>query len=508
MLQNLIQSNSLEVWQGFSISEQSINFINGPNTNSTGLAVVKDLILTTSFICSNCQAPSSSSDFVRRNTVSPLSTLIALSPYWAIATLLVQVRAAEADYNQLRDALSFVLTSKITSRAHVDISEEILSCSNHLPAALSKNILANQVLTRIKKALRTQLKNILLFAVTLSVSFHSELSCTLHNPALALSQGVINQLLSHYDDNCIDIVHLIASASPQLALVSDTGSVGATPLAYAASSRYQNTSDADVLEFKLSLGLCKVLTEVAPSALALTDRLGMLPLHHAAKKGHSLVMEYLSQHFHFTIPLKDSSGKTPLHHALSCSKQHNEESIVKLAKLCPRILRDGQVTQGKTNTRTMEPLEYAQRHCSESLYNALLQIYQQEKEKILSQVKNLFLLEKLHERHSERRNQFRAGPPMSPTLTMTTNNSSSENEEEEEYDEEVCHSDSNDSTDHSFYSGVSNSSGSPKMEEKECEELRQYADTLLLLQSSKCSLTRDDVIEDCGRNKRQKLAHI
>jgi hypothetical protein len=532
MLTNLILSNSLEVWSGNLNSEQNIINTQVQTASTSGINLVKDLILVTSFILSNSRQRNAESEAARKNTSSPISSLIALSAYWAIAALFVQVRVDEFTCAAMRNALVIILTSKITSRSHIEVSDEILDCSNHLPAEITKCALTNQLLARIRRALRSHLKNILLFAVILSISLHSELSATLHNPALQLSQNMIDEFLSRSDDNNIDIVNLIVSTHPQLALVPDAGSVGSTPLGYAASYRAGSGIDADFLDHKLTLGLCTVIATVAPSALAIADRLGMIPLHHAARKGHSLVMDYLSEHFHFTIPLKDNSGKTVIHHALLSSKQHDENSIIRLAKLCPRVLKDtNQSVYGSSanssyaRITTFDPLDYCEKNCSISLYQSLKDIYVQEKQKVMEQVTKLFLLQKLQQRHQQLIQQKTSSAssssvsrgmrsPSSMVHTSDEGELLTETEAEEEVEgeeDESLHSDSSES----FYSEVSAQSEllsmkaySPEKvreQQQEKDNLLQLADTLLMLQSSKYSM--EDSMEDGGeRKKRQKVS--
>lgn len=486
MIGTLLQSNSLVACEASSPESSSTSF---PAT-----MLIRDLILLTSFVCINSHefathqkksSPTSSGgsvsgnsinsrgDFIRRNTVSPLSALIAIAPFWAVAALISQSKVDPNGSQNVKAALKSLLTSKITSRAHFDISEEILHCTNNISSHSVKSTSAEQVLTRLRRALRTHLKNILLFSVILSVSLHSELSATLHNAALSLPQAAIDHLLSTSDDNSIEIVKIVVNNVPQLAIVTDTGSVGATPLAYAAAYRCNGNSDAPFLEYKLALGLCKVLTDVASSALAISDRLGMLPLHHAARKGHPIVVDYLSEKFDFTVPLRDSSGKTALHHALISWKQLNEYCILGLASMFPRFLKES------TPAVAFDPLDYARRNCPESLWHGLAQIY-------AASLANGSVAEGAF--------NYQVRSPSGNVSTSTDpefSESDVSNEDDMHHENESiisCNEQSN--------MKLINSSSVSKD-----QDLLQYADTLLLLQSAKAT----NLEEEKFQRKRQKV---
>lgn len=357
------------------------------------------------------------------------------------------------------------------------------------------------------------MKNILLFAVILSISLHSELSVTLHLANLPLTQEVINLILTRSDANSINTVRIIVTSSPQLALSTDTGSVGATPLAYAASYRYSSevSHDAKELEYKLALGLCQILTELAPSALAISDRLGMLPIHHAARKGHSVVLEFLATNFTFTVPLRDSSGKSVLHHALLSWKNHDEQILIKIASLYPRVILDS-----NHPVTPFDILEFSLRNCPRSLYVNILKLAQIEKQKILQhqlatkiyqfhktelvqqQKQQLFQQQFLQNQHNALLQAFQQliVPPSPSAMSETTHEQEHENlsEEEEVYDEEE-----DDSLNSSSRDSLEEESNHANLlsERKDQDQLLQYADTLLMLQSSNSSLSS---------NKRQKIA--
>jgi ankyrin repeat protein len=509
MLNTFLESNSLEVWSGNFSSDSSPPPTSSSGASSTqyqhassGMTLIKDLILVTSFMCSNSHefhiqeklhARSSSSatgslssnknEFIRKNTASPLSVLIAISPYWAIAALLSQAKSDQSNSHVLRAALKSILTGKYTSRAHIEIGDEILHCTNHLPSSLVKSAMVNQLLARLRRCLRTHLKNVLLFAVVLSVSVHTELSATLHHSMIGLNQGTIDNLLLLSDDNCIEVVRIVINSAPQLALATDTGSVGATPLAYAASYQCTNGLDSAFLEYKLALGLCKILTDVAPSALAICDRLGMLPLHHAARKGHSAVVEYLSRNFYFTVPLRDSSGKTVLHHALINWKHQQESTILQLARMYPKVLKDSTY-----HASAFDPLEYAQKHCPESLAKGLYQIYAQETSLIVNIPEMKVVSNDIHNHKYS---------PGSPTGVFSTGTDPEFSESEAYNTEESFHENDSIDTedDHRLHFPIS----------KKDQELLQFADTLLLLQSAKATCLEDKIEPSNQKAKRQRI---
>eukprot|EP01040_Poterioochromonas_malhamensis_P003335 gene3335-3557_t len=498
MLKTLIASDCLEIWSGNLSNEHPTSSSSTGSTQlSSGLTLVKDLILVTSFICSNSHeyhnqvlkqtAPSSSSsvastssEFYRKNTASPFSCLIAVAPYWAVATCISQTKTNQDLLSKLRNACKTILTGKLTSRAHLEISEEILLCTNHLPASFTKSVLINQLLARIRRALRTYLKNVLLFSVILSISIHSELSITLHQFQMGLNQSTIDHLLSVSDDNCIDIVRMVVHSAPQLALQTDTGSVGATPLAYASSYRCSNGLDSEFLEYKLALGLCKVLTEVAPSALAVSDRLGMLPLHHAARKGHSSVLAFLSTNFFFTVPLRDSSGKSALHHALISWKQHNEDAILRLAKLSPKLLKES----NRIGT-AFDLLDYAQKHCPESLFNGLHDINAFDSNLRI----NITIPKALS--YAEKRTLL-----SSPSCNGSTRTDAELSESEMSNEDHHLDNDSIDSEDLQERCFEGN---------RKDQDLMQYADTLLMLQAAKTTNLDDKYENPQNGTKRQRI---
>jgi len=496
MLKTLIASDCLEIWCGNISNEPAASSSSAGSQVSSGLTLVKDLILVTSFICSNSHeyhnqvlkqavasssssVATSSSEISRKNTASPLSCLIAVAPYWAVATSISQTKTNQAVLSKLRNACKTILTGKLTSRAHLEISEEILSCTAHLPVSFTKSMIISQLLARIRRALRTHLKNVLLFSVILSISVHSELSTSLHQVQMGLHQSTIDHLLSASDDNCIDIVRLVVHSAPQLALQTDTGSVGATPLAYASSYRCTNSLDSEFLEYKLSLGLCKVLTDVAPSALAVSDRLGMLPVHHAARKGHSSVLAYLSRNFFFSVPLRDSSGKTALHHAVISWKQHSEETILSLAKLAPKVLKEA----NRIGT-AFDVLDYAQKNCPESLFNGLQDLANDSNLRI-----NIMISKTLSA--AEKRSL-----PTSPCCNGSTRTDAELSESDMSNEDHHLENDSIDSEDLQERCFEVN---------RKDQDLLQYADTLLMLQAAKTTSLDDKYEHPQNGAKRQRI---
>jgi ankyrin repeat protein len=513
MLSTLIQSGSLV--ENSNQSELSSHWLplNGPPVSA--MSLIKDLILLTSFACSNSheysttsEARSPSSSSFRRFTVSPLSVLIGLASFWGISTSISQVKTTvnddEAQANPLKESLNIVLSFSVIRRAHLGISEEIFTCTNNLPLSFSKNPTISQLLSRLRRSLRTHLKNVLLFSVIISVAFHHELSFTLHNAKF--DQSNIDSLLSNSDDNSIGIVTTIVQNLPQLGLISDTGSNGACPLSYAASYCAENDLDAEYLQYKLSLGLVKVLSTNAPSALAIGDRLGMLPLHHASRKGHSSVIDYICINFPFTVPLKDSYGKTPLHHALMNSQHLQEEIILKLAAICPKIISEYPSSSSSSSCSTssptsFNPLEYAKSNCSESLYKGLNEIYLHEKMmRFNSQViAHLSAVEKAKSQLNLFPDQIGSSTSCSSSpKSSSTSSAASTGATDAEFSESEL------SADESCLSSVSSLPHKQVnfTSTREFESLLQYADTLLSLQSSSPAPLLDDNDSHCGADRR------
>jgi ankyrin repeat protein len=512
MLSTLIQSSSLVEFNNQSDLSSQCLPLNGPPASA--MTLIKDLILLTSFACSNSQeyfttSEAQSSSSFRRFTVCPLSVLIGLASFWGVATLISQVKTTvndeEVEVNPLKESLNILLSSSVMHRAHLGISEEIFTCANNLPLSFSKNPTISLLLSRLRRSLRTHLKNVLLFSVILSISFHHELSFTLHNAKF--EQSNIDSLLSNSDDNSTEIVNTIVQNLPQLGLISDTGSNGACPLSYAASYCAENELDAEYLQYKLSLGLVKVLSVNAPSALAIGDRLGMLPLHHAARKGHSLVINYICVNFPFTVPLKDSYGKTPLHHALMNSQHLQEEIILKLAAICPKIINEypssstacsaSSSSCSNASPTSFNPLEYAKSNCSESLFKELNEIYLYEKMTRFNShlFAHLSALEKAKSQLNLFPNQISSSSSCSssPKSSSTSSAASLAATDAELSESEL-------STDESYLSGVSSLHHKPGnfTSTKEFENLLQYADTLLSLQSSSPAPLLDDNDSHCG----------
>lgn len=414
-------------------------------------SIIQDLILLTSYLCSTlleqkscskqfatcetsisaassveslscnttkCGSSSSSSSNNNRGQ-SITATLIALAPFWAIASLVSQFGCGDdiSSNYELKSALTSLLRSPLAFNSCMAMSEDCLqrlaqSEHNYLSSVASftlsphhylhhqlhilqqehQDSLLMRLTTRLRKSLRSHLAHPLLFCIVLAVSLRNDLSAKARAAFVAGNSGdkfqVFQRIFSQSDENSLNIAELVVTMAPKLVLQSDITNQQSTPLIYLSAHRavFSVSSLPEETEKFLSteslvLGLVQILTDYVPSALTLSDTKGMYPLHFAARRGYSSVMLFLASRFgSFSLSLLDNSGKYPLHHALLSHHIHDEDTIVHLASLCPQLLNGENssalydtppaANSGSRESLAFKPLHYA-RKISVSLQDRL-----------------------------------------------------------------------------------------------------------------------------------------
>jgi len=444
VLQNLQQNHETEMilenlppdghWMGnYAASSSSSSSPSNHHHHFSASNMVQDLIITTSFLCSSSmEAVKNQSLYQQQNTkkethsttatgtttntmmmpmkMNPNPSILEnwtllLAPYWGLVCILTQLPQQsaspatstatstadededECSIKKLKEALIMILKSpKHMNSSPEHIEEIVIRVSQAANAAQgssssSSSSSTKRLFNRLRRALKSHLRSVLLFGVLLSLSLHSDLSQTYirYQGLGILPETIIQQS----DDNCLMMIQQIVVAIPRLTLITDIAGTEASPLTYCTAFRddneyYQNIS----LQSRLALGLTKLLTKYGPSAIALADRLGMCPLHYAARKGHSVVMNYLACHYPYATAFKDMKGKLPIHHAILNWKHHDPEAIVLLAERVPiSLLHTSKLHPDNTNNNsntnnnnTFKVLSYVQKNCPLPLYTRLLDI--------------------------------------------------------------------------------------------------------------------------------------
>lgn len=328
--------------------------------------------------CSTAKCASSSSSSNNKHGQSITAALIALAPFWAIASLISQFGCSDDSclHSELESALTSLFRIPLALNACCTMSEDCLQRiaqteHNYLSSVTSlplspqhhqlhilqqehQNCLLMRLTTRLRKSLRSHLAHPLLFCIVLTLSLRNDLS-TKARAAFATGktkvnlQEVFQRIITQSDENSLGITELVVTMAPKLVLQTDLTSQQSTPLIYLTAHRSVPAlrslpKEAETLLSMepLVLGLVQILTNYVPSALTLCDSKGMYPLHFAARRGYSSVLLFLANRFgSLSLSLLDDSGKYPLHHALLSHHLHDEDTIVHLARLCPQLL-DGQ----------------------------------------------------------------------------------------------------------------------------------------------------------------------
>lgn len=101
------------------------------------------------------------------------------------------------------------------------------------------------------------------------------------------------------------ILHLLANQTGFADMVIEIDSCGRTPLHYAC-------------EWNVTVDVVNILVESNPEIVQVADKFGMTPLHLAAAKQCTTVVEVLCYANSFALKMKNSVGQTPLDYAISC----------------------------------------------------------------------------------------------------------------------------------------------------------------------------------------------
>lgn len=395
LLNNLIEAGSLSrVLPQVKFMEANYEVSSKSSTETySATSLIQDLILVTSYLCSNVfessrnidSAASVSSDasvasaksHSRGNSVT--ATLIALAPFWAIASLITQMKEHPSDSLVLKSALSMLLCTPLTVSAATEMSENCLTrltaTENHFLSSMAANasgvpqfshqylhqqlhVLQQQyqdclflrLTARLRQSLRTHLSHPLVFALVLSMSLRNDVAVKALMAMTTAPEKLpfFEKVLSRSDENSLDLITSIVTSAPKLVLRPDSSSQHTTPLIYAVAHR--SVVSGESYESVLSSqdfvqSIVQILTDYVPSSVTISNHKGMYPLHFAARRGYSSVMLYLASRFgSFSLSLLDNAGKYPLHHALLSSHMHKEDDIVALASLSPQLLDESHST--------------------------------------------------------------------------------------------------------------------------------------------------------------------
>lgn len=445
-------------------------------------SLIQDLILVTSYLCSNVLESSRNVDSTasvsseasvasakshsRGNSVT--ATLIALAPFWAIASLITQIKETPSDSLVLKSALSMLLCTPLTVAAATEMSENCLArlatTENQFLGAMAANAsgvpqFAHQYLhqqlhvlqqqfqdcvllrltARLRQSLRTHLSHPLLFALVLGMSLRNDLAVKAHMAMATAADKLpfFEKVLNRSDENSLDLIAAIVTSAPKLVLRPDSSSQHATPLIYAVAHR--SVIAGDLYDSMLSSqdfvqGIVQILTDYVPSSVTISNHKGMYPLHFAARRGYSSVMLYLASRFgSFSLSLLDNAGKYPLHHALLSSHMHKEDDIVALASLSPQLLDETHSTlydapqSGEVAFKLMHYAKKVSPRLFERLTDVLSQ-WQEEQRSMQYPIPSLLAYTSLLE--------GTADSSASATSSIPASSSSLSSDEEEEEDEE------------------------------------------------------------------------
>lgn len=399
------------------VSSEGASSVSHCSTSASSL--IQDLILVTSYLCNEVfQSMTDVVDCTGRSRSKPMggsmtALLIALAPYWAITSLIAQLKDKEEDAahrETVKNTLGHLLRAPLTLKAACEVSSEcinLLSVTESMQPQAHPDSLITRLATRMRKALRTHLHHPLFFCVVLSLSLRSDLAAKLSPFFTAASDAKelasMEKMLRASDANSAEIVELVVIAAPKLVLRPDHSSLQATPLIYAAMHRSaisvatHNSGSLTGLRpvltsTQLVLHLVQTMTTFVPSALTLADAKGMFPLHYAARRGYSAALDFLASRYgSFTLTLMDQAGKFPLHHALLSHTLHSEDDIVRLAALCPQLLLEvsaSTLNQHVTGETAFKPLQYAKkvsRNLFERLSQLARQVQEQQREQLAQQ---------------------------------------------------------------------------------------------------------------------------
>lgn len=313
------------------------------------------------------------------------------------------------DIEYLFDAIEWLLSKERFFDNAVQMSDDLMRNMSVSQAKHIENSTTYMLFSRLKRSLKTHMKNPLMWTVVISTSSHTDLCHMIHSSVMAQQQSTdapntsfSNQQLSIQTlENCIQrrvklaeercclldlkLLAMMCERYPMVGIISDVCN-NWTPLAIASAYRGPSVFNHNLQkQTPLSdgcfvLSMCHLLSFFSVSSACIADRNGLLPLHHAARKGHSVVMQYLLRTFPYSAAIRDLTNKFPLHHALLSASQHDESHVIELASIYPRILQTsydwyrGKGDQDeKYMTGCFNIFAYLEKHCSTSLCFALKQ---------------------------------------------------------------------------------------------------------------------------------------
>lgn len=481
LLNNLVEAGSLSrVLPQVKFMEANYEVSSKSSTETySATSLIQDLILVTSYLCSNVlessrnidSAASVSSDasvasaksHSRGNSVT--ATLIALAPFWAIASLVTQIKENTSDSLVLKSALSMLLCTPLTVAAATEMSENCLArltaTENQFLSAMvnasgvpqfshqylhqqlhvlqqqHQDSLLLRLTARLRQSLRTHLSHPLLFALVLSMSLRNDLAVKAQMAMTTAPDKLpfFEKVLNRSDENSLDLVVSIVTSAPKLVLRPDSSSQHNTPLIYVVAHRsvISGESHESVLSSQgFVQGIVQILTDYVPSSVTISNHKGMYPLHFAARRGYSSVMLYLASRFgSFSLSLLDNAGKYPLHHALLSSHMHKEDDIVALASLSPQLLDESHSAlydAPQSGDIAFKLLHYAKK-ISPRLFDRLTDVlgqWQEEQRSMQYPIPSLLAYTSLLDGSSS----------ASATSSMPASSSSLSSDEEDEYDGE------------------------------------------------------------------------
>ncbi len=350
--------------------------------------IVKDLLMVSSFICSSAVKTSgakprtSMTKSSRSSLMTPATAMISLAPFWAITLILShegklmysdnEMLSNERNLGKLMDALALLMSSPLILRSTKEIADEVGWRLNQMQSTMQKTMYATgfvKVFNRLKKVLKSAMSTPLHFTILFGLSMHSDLNSKFSDKSDKFESSV-----KKWKEDFVELVDTIMKISPSLAMLVDRSNSESTPLAYAAAYRgvHQFTEHSSLSSECVGLSLTRAMVMFCPSSLAIADKQGLFPLHLAARRGHSSTMSFLCSNFPYTCPLRDSTGKLALHHALLSHSHHSEDAIVLLASVYPiSLMEDCSIGPGFEQKRGFNILHYALKNCQISLYDAL-----------------------------------------------------------------------------------------------------------------------------------------
>lgn len=304
------------------------------------------------------------SEFLSRSkeVIVPKDVLLALCAYWAVLNAFAPVLVTGSPYGSLDQQsvgyghLSHLLAQDLLVSALLRMQEDIvrhMTCSQTLHTEQSYNY---ALYARLKKALKVTLRTPLFFVTSMTLALHGDAGVLADKGSSGSDSPELRDLHS------LTVLHTVIKANPLTALVQELCNCS-TVLASAAAFH------CTCCDGSLALSVMMLLAHYCPSALSLGDRNSLYPIHHAARKGHSSVLCYLSQSFAYTIPLRDQSHKTALHHAVLSHAHHSLAAVLELAAAHPQTL----LAQPETPS-AFHILSYAAKHCSAELVKGLREI--------------------------------------------------------------------------------------------------------------------------------------